>query len=344
MPALANFAATIAPGHGDTTPDYPDQYPVVRTDGGLVRGEAKAMVTSFKGIPYAAAPIDDLRWKAPQPVEGWAGVRDATEFGGSCTQGTGWDPGYDEPTLNEDCLYLNVYRPSNAKNKKLPVLVWNHGGGNQGGAGRDTNPSRFVTRQDVVYVTINYRLGATGYLMTPSLDSRYPRVSDGTLVPTLPREALGFPQIPGVAYTGWINPVHLVDRASEPWTKVPGTDYDVLAPKTDADGNDLGGIRTVDVQAPLGTYTGWALNKAGFAENEDCQLAGQFIPFAETREERTAADDPRPSLEERYPSHGAYVKQVVRAANGLVREGFLLRHDAEEIKGSAAEAKPGLPR
>ncbi|WP_153337086.1 MULTISPECIES: carboxylesterase/lipase family protein [unclassified Nocardioides] len=147
------------------------QHPVVRTDKGLVRGEAAAMVTSFKGIPYAAPPVRDLRWRAPRPARAWSGVRDATEFGGSCVQGTGWDPGYDQPTLTEDCLYLNVYRPSGSRSKNLPVFVWNHGGGNVGGAGRDTDPSKFVTRRDVVYVTINYRIGAMGWLDTPALEA-----------------------------------------------------------------------------------------------------------------------------------------------------------------------------
>jgi para-nitrobenzyl esterase len=152
---------------------YAGQHPVVRTDHGQVRGQAKAMVTSFLGIPYAAPPTGNLRWRAPQPAAKWSGVRDATKFGGSCVQGSGWDPGYEQPTLNEDCLYLNVYRPSTDK-KNLPVFVWNHGGGNVGGAGRDTNPDKFVTREDVVYVTINYLLGAMGWLDTSALEQADP--------------------------------------------------------------------------------------------------------------------------------------------------------------------------
>ncbi|GIJ63883.1 carboxylesterase/lipase family protein [Virgisporangium aurantiacum] len=135
-------------------------------------------MTSYKGIPFAASPVGERRWAAPQPAPEWRGVRDATQFGGSCVQGTGWDPGYDKPTLTEDCLYLNVYRPSDA-GKNLPVFVWNHGGGNTGGAGRDTNPDKFITRQDVVYVTINYRLGAMGWLDTPSLEQANPDGSTG---------------------------------------------------------------------------------------------------------------------------------------------------------------------
>ncbi|WP_213816298.1 carboxylesterase/lipase family protein [Glaciihabitans sp. dw_435] len=168
MPAAAAIAGGSSSQHSASS--YPGKYPVVSTDKGKVRGEADSMVTSFKGIPFAAPPVGNLRWKAPVEAAKWRGVLDATKFGGSCTQGTGWDPGYDQPTLNEDCLYLNVYRPSNVKAKNLPVFVWNHGGGNTGGAGKDTNPDKFVTRSDVVYVTINYRLGAMGWLDTASLE------------------------------------------------------------------------------------------------------------------------------------------------------------------------------
>lgn len=158
-----------SPSGDDQASGYPGKHPVVATDHGEVRGQADALVTSYKGIPYAKPPTGGLRWKAPQPAAKWNGVRDATAFGGSCTQGSGWDPGYDKPTLNEDCLYLNVYRPSRSTKKNLPVFVWNHGGGNTGGAGRDTNPDKFVTRQDVVYVTINYRLGSMGWLYSDAL-------------------------------------------------------------------------------------------------------------------------------------------------------------------------------
>lgn len=169
VPFSASSATPSTARADRAAPLYQGKHPVVRTVEGRVRGEAKSMVTTYKGIPYAAPPTGELRWQAPQPVEPWSGVLDATEFGGSCVQGTGWDPGYDKPTLSEDCLYLNVYRPSDAKRKNLPVFIWNHGGGNVGGAGRDTNPDKFVTREDVVYVTINYRLGAMGWLYTSAL-------------------------------------------------------------------------------------------------------------------------------------------------------------------------------
>jgi len=163
-----------APAAHDPDEGYRDHYPVVSTDKGDVQGEATAMVTSFTGIPFAAPPVGELRWKAPEPAAPWDGVLDATGFGGSCTQGTGWDPGYEQPTLNEDCLYLNVYRPSEPSSGKLPVFVWNHGGGNVAGAGRDTDPTKFITKSEVVFVTINYRVGAMGWLDTAGLEADNP--------------------------------------------------------------------------------------------------------------------------------------------------------------------------
>lgn len=161
-------------GDSQSGSGYRGQYPVVSTTNGAVKGVATSMVTSYKGIPYAAPPVGDLRWKAPAPAAPWDGVLDATQFGGSCTQGTGWDPGYDQPTLNEDCLYLNVYSPSEPSSKKLPVFVWNHGGGNVAGAGRDTDPTKFITKTEAVYVTINYRVGAMGWLDTAGLEADNP--------------------------------------------------------------------------------------------------------------------------------------------------------------------------
>jgi hypothetical protein len=122
---------------------------------------------------------------------------------------------------------------------------------------------------------------------------------------------------------------------------IPGKSYTVLVPRTDVDGNDIAGIRTVDVQVPLATYTGWALRRAPFAEGEDCALTGQYIPFAATRAERLAKGDPRLSLEERYRNHAQYVAGVARAADRLVRQRLLLDEDAEDIVVTAVESDVG---
>jgi para-nitrobenzyl esterase len=146
---------------------HPDPL-VVQTSGGAVHGAAQTGYDAWLGIPYAADPTGDRRWTAPQPAAKWSGVREATRFGDRCVQGSGWDPGYGNPTLTEDCLSLNVYAPAGARSR-LPVLVWIHGGGFTGGAGQDTNPRKFAQQTNAVVVTINYRLGALGFLNLPQL-------------------------------------------------------------------------------------------------------------------------------------------------------------------------------
>jgi hypothetical protein len=109
----------------------------------------------------------------------------------------------------------------------------------------------------------------------------------------------------------------------------------VLVPQVDADGNDVGGIRSAHLQVPVGTYTGWNLGRAGRFENGFCSLQGSFVPFARTRQERLDAGDPRPSLEERYPTKEAYVDAVRRATTRLVEQRMLLSQDAARLVGEA---------
>ena len=106
-------------------------------------------------------------------------------------------------------------------------------------------------------------------------------------------------------------------------------------PAIDGDGNETDGVRSVALQAPLGTYTGWNRRKAGFAEGDLCYLVGSFFPFARTRAEREANGDPRPSLEERYGTHEGYVAAVQAAATRLNAEGFLLPEDAARLRAEA---------
>jgi hypothetical protein len=173
--------------------------------------------------------------------------------------------------------------------------------------------------------------------------SRYPTIKDGTLVKS---EDTGFPKIPGVNYTGLFNYYQLMDfgKAFKPLqmsgivappTKVPGANYTVLVPKTDQDGNDVAGVRSTTIQAPVATYTGWNLRATGFSENELCGLSGSYVPFAAHKADRTANGDPRLSLEERYPSHASYVSAVTAAANDLVSQGYLLPEDARRLIGEA---------
>jgi hypothetical protein len=173
---------------------------------------------------------------------------------------------------------------------------------------------------------------------------RMPRVADGTLVPPLPQAGMGFPQIPGVTYNGVHHTGDLFDFGPDfdkgilsvlP-PKLVGSPYPVLVPKTDADGNDIAGIRLPEVAVPVATYTGWALRADGL---DGCDAAGQRINFAKTKAERLAAGDPRPSLEERYADHAAYVGQVTRAAQELKSRRLLLEEDVAAYIAAAQAAR-----
>ena len=118
--------------------------------------------------------------------------------------------------------------------------------------------------------------------------------------------------------------------------KLLGTPYPVFVPKTDADGNDIAGVRVPDVAVPVATYTGWALRADGL---DGCDAAGQRIPFARTKAERLASGDPRLSLEERYPDHATYVSAVARAAAALNAERLLLDEDVAAYTAAAQAAQ-----
>ncbi|GAB2761896.1 carboxylesterase/lipase family protein [Amycolatopsis magusensis] len=133
---------------------------VVRTDAGAVRGTVTEQVRTFEGVPSAAPPVGELRWRAPQPVQPWASVRDATAPGSVCPQEQ--NPEAPQGSTNEDCLYLNVTTPTGGAQRK-PVVVWVPGGGFFMGAGSNYGPERLATRGDAVVVTINYRLGIFGF-------------------------------------------------------------------------------------------------------------------------------------------------------------------------------------
>jgi para-nitrobenzyl esterase len=150
---------------------------VVATEKGCVRGESLGAVKIFRGIPYAAPPVGNLRWKAPQEHPSWDGVREATQFGKSCPQLPGTIFRYQLET-DEDCLSLNIWTPKIDPNAKLPVMVWIHGGGLvQGSSSQKVNDRVtydgrvFAERFGVVVVTINYRLAQLGFLAHPALSA-----------------------------------------------------------------------------------------------------------------------------------------------------------------------------
>ena len=168
--AMASAAAPLMAA------ETPAAAPTVTIDTGKLRGEAQGAVVSFKGIPFAQPPVGDLRWRPPQPVAKWQGVRDATSYGADCMQlpfpsdaaPLGMKPA-------EDCLYLNVWRPAHAPGRKLPVLVWIYGGGfvNGGSSPAVYDGSPFA-RDGVIFVSFNYRLGRFGFFAHPSLSAEKP--------------------------------------------------------------------------------------------------------------------------------------------------------------------------
>jgi Alpha/beta hydrolase domain len=184
---------------------------------------------------------------------------------------------------------------------------------------------------------------------TPMPPSVYPTLASHDLVdPT--KQATGFPTIPGVprnAPTGFVNPVLDYDwgpdfnyaDGSGVRTKMPPPVKRVIkmkVPRVDADGNELGGVPVVLLEAPLGTYLGWNVVAEGFHQGKLCNYAGGMVPFARTKAEREAAGDPRLSLEERYKSHDGYVAAVKKAAAKAVAAGFLLQADADKLIAEAA--------
>ena len=145
--------------------------PRVKTDSGIVEGKDKGVVHAFLGIPYAAPPVGDLRWKPPAPAATWTGVRKATEFGAHCMQGKVFgDMNFRDPGGSEDCLFLNVWVPAKMSGAKLPVMVWIHGGGFVAGSSSEARQDGTkLTQQGVIVVSMNYRLGVFGFFVHPEL-------------------------------------------------------------------------------------------------------------------------------------------------------------------------------
>lgn len=184
--SMALAGCDLHPGKVPQIIDAKDARAVtVATLAGPVVGAAASPGTAFLGIPYAAPPVGDLRWKPPQPVQTWTEPRDARKLGNACMQaisanaGSGGGGGL--PFGNEDCLYLNVYTPPGERpaSGTWPVMAYLPGGAFVLGAGDNYDPSRLATEQEVIVVTINYRLGALGFLAHPALSAETPSGGSG---------------------------------------------------------------------------------------------------------------------------------------------------------------------
>ena len=159
-------------------PVFAAEAPVIAVTGGQIRGgllEKGGAV--FKGIPFAQAPVGDLRWREPAAVKAWTGVREATSFGAPCAQNAG---GRMQEASREDCLFLNVWTPEWPASARKPVMVWFHGGGNYAGTASGNNfDGESLARHGVVLVTANYRLSVFGFLAHAELTKESPHHASG---------------------------------------------------------------------------------------------------------------------------------------------------------------------
>ena len=147
----------------------------VQVEGGAIQGTVTEDLTIYKGIPFAAPPVGDLRWKAPQPVEAWEGVKQTTKYAPAPMQG-----GNPPSGKSEDCLYLNVWTPAKSADEKLPVMVWIYGGGfSFGSTSAPVHDGENLARKGVILVSIAYRVGQIGFLAHPELSAESPNGVSG---------------------------------------------------------------------------------------------------------------------------------------------------------------------
>jgi para-nitrobenzyl esterase len=158
------IAAVLIPGICAFTNQKPGQ---VKVEGGIIQGTVTEDLTIYKGIPFAAPPVGDLRWKAPQPAPKWEGIKLTMEYAPAAFQG-----GKPPSGKSEDCLYLNIWTPAKSAKEKVPVLVWIYGGGFSFGSTSDpVHNGEHLARKGVVLVSIAYRVGQLGFLAHPELSS-----------------------------------------------------------------------------------------------------------------------------------------------------------------------------
>jgi para-nitrobenzyl esterase len=171
MPRVSRLIVTLAILAWPLTCLAQEQGLLVKLDTGAVEGKMQGTIRTFLGIPYAAPPVGQLRWKPPQPPASWSEVRQATNFGAHCMQGPIYgDMVFHDPGGSEDCLTLNVWTPAKNARAKLPVMVWIHGGGYQAGATSEgRQDGQFLAKRGVVVVSMNYRLGIFGFFTLAEL-------------------------------------------------------------------------------------------------------------------------------------------------------------------------------
>jgi para-nitrobenzyl esterase len=187
------------------TPAIAQKTTQAKTANGTVEGVVEASgIRAFKGIPFAAPPVGDLRWKDPQPVKNWTGVRKTDHFGPRAMQRAVFgDMGFRSDGMSEDCLYLNVWTPAKSANEKLPVLVYYYGGGFIAGDGSEARyDGESMAQKGIVAITVNYRLGVFGFMAHPELTKESPHHSSGNYALLDQNEALKWVQQNIAAFGG----------------------------------------------------------------------------------------------------------------------------------------------
>lgn len=156
------------------------QSPKTPTESGMVSGVREGELTVYKGVPFAAPPVGDLRWRPPAAVTRWTDIRKADAFAPACMQDSVSMPGETPPVVNEDCLYLNIWTPAKSVQEHLPVIVWIYGGGFiSGSASMPLYWGDRLAHKGAIVVTIAYRLGPLGFLAHPELTRESPHRSSG---------------------------------------------------------------------------------------------------------------------------------------------------------------------
>ena len=165
----------------------------IRTENGLIEGiiGSDPRITVFRGVPYAAPPVGDLRWRSPQPLEGWSGVKKCDHFAPMAYQAVigedpeafynkEYHPTAPEYAISEDCLYFNMYSPAVEENEKLPIYVWFHGGGLQTGYSYEMEfDGEHMAREGVIVVSVGYRLNIFSFMAHPELSAESPDGAKG---------------------------------------------------------------------------------------------------------------------------------------------------------------------
>lgn len=288
--AMAALTAGCGQSDGNAAPPASETAAVVTVAAGQLKGSQENGSHAFKGIPYAAPPVGDLRWIPPQPVASWAGVREARAFSSPCPQSPAQADGIDETEYkgSEDCLYLNVWTPAARRTaERLPVMFFIHGGGNFSGSTAESidfilntaagpawyDGSRLATRGKVVVVTASYRLGPLGFIRHPSMNP----VNTGNFGLLDQVEALKWVQKNIEVFGGDSGRVMIFGQS--------GGAYDVCALLTSPLARGLfsralmqSGVCYLHAQSLMEQYTGDLLQEAGCSTAPDVMQCLRAIP------------------------------------------------------------------